>query len=165
MRKQAMTTWYCKERASARRIAMSEQFYWILLSFAREAKYFLHVVLQEAMVTSIFFYVISQKAMTVEESRKEKASRLLFPTINATTLSTADKGSIVVVIFLTITVATTAAPPTECRIATVANARLAMGIALTTISLESRSTRLAAKKDGNERTLVRRIARSDDDEG
>jgi hypothetical protein len=26
----------------------------ILLSFAREAKYFLHVVLQEAMATSVF---------------------------------------------------------------------------------------------------------------
>ncbi len=62
-------------------------------------------------------------------------------------------------------VATTVAPPTERQIATVANARLAMGMALVTISLESGSPRLAAKKDGNKCTLVRRIARSDDDEG
>ena len=40
----------------------------------------------------------------------------------------------------------TAAPPTERRIAAVANAWLAIGIALATISLESGSPRLAAKK-------------------
>ena len=40
----------------------------------------------------------------------------------------------------------TAAPPTERRIAAVANAWLAIGIALATISLESGSPWLAAKK-------------------
>jgi hypothetical protein len=43
-------------------------------------------------------------------------------------------------------VATTAAPLTERRIATVANAWLAMGIALATISLENGSPWLAAKR-------------------
>ena len=43
-------------------------------------------------------------------------------------------------------VATTAAPLTERRIATVANARRAMGMALATISLENGSPWLAAKK-------------------
>ena len=80
-------------------------------------------------------------------------------------LSTADIRAIVVVVLTTIAVATTAAPYTERRIATVANARLAMGIALATISLENRNPWLAAKKDGNERTLVPRIARSDDNKG
>jgi len=43
-------------------------------------------------------------------------------------------------------VATTAAPLTERRIAIVTNARLAMGMALATISLENGSPWLAAKK-------------------
>ncbi len=45
-------------------------------------------------------------------------------------------GAIVIVVSKTIVVATTAAPPTERRSATIANARLVMGIALATISLE-----------------------------
>jgi hypothetical protein len=46
----AMTTWYREERASARRIAMSERFY----SHSREKRRILPVVLQEAMATSVF---------------------------------------------------------------------------------------------------------------
>ena len=76
---------------------------------------------------------------------KKKATRLLFATIDATTSLTADIGAIVVVVSTTIAVATTAAPPMERQIATVASARLAMGIVLATIS--------------------RRIARSNDNEG
>jgi len=45
-----MTTWYFKERASARRIAMSEQFY----SHLREKRRILCVVSQEATATSVF---------------------------------------------------------------------------------------------------------------
>jgi hypothetical protein len=71
---------------------------------------------------------------------------LLFVKINATTLSTVDKGSVVVVVSTTIAVATTVAPPTEHRSTTIANARLAMGIALATISLERGNPWLAAKK-------------------
>jgi hypothetical protein len=52
----------------------------------------------------------------------------------------------VIVISLTIAVAMTAAPPTEGQSATVANARLAMGIALAVISLEKGNPRLAGKK-------------------
>ena len=37
---------------------------------------FLHVVLQEATATSVFFNVISQKAMTVKESREEKGRKI-----------------------------------------------------------------------------------------
>ncbi len=73
-------------------------------------------------------------------------ARLLYAAINATTSSTADIGAIVVVVSTTIAVATTAAPPTERRSATVANARLAMGIALVTISLERGNPWLAANK-------------------
>jgi hypothetical protein len=77
---------------------------------------------------------------------KKKAARLLFAMIDTTTLSTADIRAIVIVVSTTIAVAMTAAPPTERQIATVANAQLAMGIVLVTISLESGSPRLAAKK-------------------
>ena len=73
-------------------------------------------------------------------------ARLLFAMINAVMLSTAEIGAIVVVVLTTIVVATIAVPPTERQSATIANARLAMGIALATISLESRSPRLAVKK-------------------
>jgi hypothetical protein len=78
-------------------------------------------------------------------------ARLLFVTIDATTLLTADIGAIVVVVSTTIAVATTAAPPTEHRSATVANARLAMGIALATISLERGNPRLVANKTAGAR--------------
>jgi hypothetical protein len=37
---------------------------------------FLHVVSQEATATSVFFYVILQKAMTVKESREEKGREI-----------------------------------------------------------------------------------------
>ena len=45
-----MTTWYREERASARRIAMSERFY----SHSREKRRILPVVSQEATATSVF---------------------------------------------------------------------------------------------------------------
>ncbi len=48
--KRAMTTWYREERAIARLIVTSEQFY----SHSREKQCILHVVLQEAMATSVF---------------------------------------------------------------------------------------------------------------
>jgi hypothetical protein len=59
---------------------------------------------------------------------------LLFATIDAATSLTKEIGAIVIVL-TTIVAATTAAPPTERQSATIANARLAMGIALATISL------------------------------
>ena len=73
-------------------------------------------------------------------------TRSLFATINAATLTTVEIRAIVVVVLPTVAVATTAAPPMEHQSATVANARLSMGTALTTISLESRSPRLATKR-------------------
>ena len=73
-------------------------------------------------------------------------ARLLFATINAARRSTAEIGAIIVVVSTTIAVAMPAAPPTERQSATVANARLAKGIALATISLESGSPWLAVKK-------------------
>jgi len=78
-------------------------------------------------------------------------ARLLFGTIDATTLSTAEIRAMVVVVSTTIAVAMTVAPPTERRSATIANARLAMGIALATISLERGNPRLAAKKTARAR--------------
>ena len=75
-------------------------------------------------------------------------ARLLLATIDATTSSTAEVKAMVIDVSTTIAVATTAAHPMECQSATVANARLAMGIALATISLEKGNPRLAAKKDG-----------------
>ena len=77
-------------------------------------------------------------------------ARLLFAAIDAATLSTKEIGAIVVVL-RTIAVATTAAPPMERRSATVANAWLVMGIPLITISLESGSLRLAARKTARAR--------------
>ena len=78
-------------------------------------------------------------------------ARLLFAMINATTLSTAEIGAIVVVVLTTIAVATTAAPPTEHQSATVANARLGMGITIATINLERGNPRLAANKTARAR--------------
>ena len=77
-------------------------------------------------------------------------ARPLFATINAATSLTKEIGAILVM-SMTIAVATTTTPPTECQSANVANAWLAMGIALMTISLESRSHRLAARKTAKAR--------------
>ncbi len=66
---------------------------------------------------------------------------MLFATIDATTLSTAEIEAMAVAVSTMITVARTAA-----RSATVANARLAMGIALATTRLERGNPWLAAKK-------------------
>ena len=78
-------------------------------------------------------------------------ARLLFAMIVATTSSTAEIRAIVIVVSTTIAVATTAAPPTEHQSATLANARLTMGIALATISLERGNLWLAAKKTARAR--------------
>jgi hypothetical protein len=76
---------------------------------------------------------------------KAPDARSLFATIDTDTLTSKEIEAIVVV-SMTITMATTAAPPTEHRNATMMNARLAMGIALETISLENRNPWLAARK-------------------
>ena len=78
-------------------------------------------------------------------------AKLLFAMIDATTSSTADIRAIVVVVSTTIAVATTATPPTERQSATIANARLVMGIALATISLERGNPWLATKKTARAR--------------
>ena len=57
----------------------------------------------------------------------------------------------VIIVSTTIGVVRTAAPPTERRSATVANAWHAMGIALATTSLERGNPRLAAKKTARAR--------------
>ena len=73
-------------------------------------------------------------------------ARLLLAAIDAAPLSTVEIRAIIVVVLTTIVVATTAASPTERQNAAVAKAWLVMGIALATISLESRRPWLAAKK-------------------
>ncbi len=72
-------------------------------------------------------------------------ARLLFATINADT-STSKEIAAVVVASTTIAITTTVALPTGRQNATVVTARLAMGIALATFSLESGGPRLAARK-------------------
>ncbi len=128
------------------RIAMSEQFY----CHSQEKRWrggFFYTSYRKKQLRRAYFLTSYRKRRWRSKNRgKKKASRSLFATIDATTSSTADKESIIIVVSTTITVATTAAPSTERRIATVANARLAMGIALATISLESGSPWLAAKK-------------------
>ena len=68
-----------------------------------------------------------------------------FATINAGA-STSEEIVVVVVAFSTIATTMTVGPPTERRNATMVTARSAMGIALATISLASKSPRLAAIK-------------------
>ena len=60
-------------------------------------------------------------------------ARLLIATINAATLSTTEIETIAVVISTTIVMTTTPAPSTERQNTTIANARLAMGIAFVTM--------------------------------
>jgi hypothetical protein len=76
---------------------------------------------------------------------KAPGGRLLFATIDTDTL-TSEEIAAVVVASMTITITTTVALPTRRRISTVATVRLAMGIALATISLKSGSPRLVARK-------------------
>jgi hypothetical protein len=72
-------------------------------------------------------------------------AKSLFATIDTDTSKSEEIGAIDV-ISTTIVMAMTAAPTMEHQNATVANARLAMGIALVTISLENRNPWLAVRK-------------------
>ena len=142
--------YFCRTRSNninifCCRFAMSKRFYCQLREKQWWGGFFTRCIARSNCNERIFTSYCKRQWRS-KNHEKKKASRSLVATIDASTLSTTDIRAIVVIVSTTIAVATTAAPPTERRIATVANARHAMGIALATISLESGSPRLAAKK-------------------